>query len=113
MKLVDVAIDFEQFRVEPNQQASVEVSARMVPSPAWPEEQAQRYNLDPQMGMFAAVRAAAGGAALTAAAVCRFDVSAKLFNSIETGVVTIKKTFGQSERKSRKHPSDRESARGH
>lgn len=94
MKLVDVAVNFEHFRVKPNQQANVEVSARVVPSPAWPEEQA-RYNLNPQMGMVAAVRAAADGAAVSVAAVCHVDASANLFNSIETGVVTIKKTFGR------------------
>jgi len=92
MQLVDFTIKFEDFHVEPASPATVEVTASIAPSKAWPAEQAQ-YGLDPRIGVADAVRTVADGAPLSGAARCSLDVSAKLFNSIDTGVMNLQHTF--------------------
>ena len=92
MKLMDVAVDFEQFHVEPNAQADIVVSASVTPSQAWPAEQA-RYSLDSRLGMSAAVLSVANGTPLSSEAVCQFSISAKMFNLIDTGAMNLERTF--------------------
>ena len=95
---MDVAFDFEQFHVVPNMQADVKIAANVTPSKAWPEEQ-ERFGLDPRMGMPAAIRSLRAGdttAPLMSEAVCQLDVSAKLFDLIPTGVISISKTIDLS-----------------
>jgi len=92
MQLVDFTIEFEDFHVEPNSPATVELTANITPSKAWPAEQA-RYGLDPRAGVADAIRTVAGDAPLSGAVRCNLDVSAKLFNSIDTGVMSLQHTF--------------------
>ena len=92
MQLVDFTIEFEDFHVEPNSPATVELTANITPSKAWPAEQT-RYGLDPRAGVADAIRTVAGDAPLSGAVRCNLDVSAKLFNSIDTGVMSLQHTF--------------------